>query len=94
MNKANVIEFFTRLRAQNPEPKGELEYVNEFTLLVAVVMSAQATDAGVNKATRKLFGVADTPEKMAALGEEGIREHIRTVGLYRTKAANIYREDG
>ena len=79
------------MRAQNPEPKGELEYVNEFTLLVAVVMSAQATDAGVNKATRKLFGVADTPEKMAALGEEGIREHIRTVGLYRTKAANIYK---
>ena len=70
-------------------PKGELEYLNPFTLLVAVVLSAQATDPGVNKATRALFAVADTPEKMAALGEERLAERIRTVGLYRTKAKNI-----
>lgn len=91
MNKAKVTEFFTRLQDQNPEPKGELEYVNEFTLLVAVVLSAQATDIGVNKATRALFQIADTPEKMAALGEEGIRDHIKTIGLYKAKAANVYK---
>ena len=90
MNKKQVREFFERLRRQNPEPKTELEYTNTFTLLVAVVLSAQATDAGVNKATRKLFAIADTPEKMVALGEEGIREHIRTIGLYRNKAKNVY----
>lgn len=72
-----------------PEPKGELEYVNPFTLLIAVVLSAQATDVGVNKATRPLFAVADTPEKMLRLGEEGVREAIKTIGLYRTKAKNV-----
>lgn len=90
MNKKQVREFFERLRRQNPEPKTELEYTNTFTLLVAVVLSAQATDAGVNKATRDLFAIADTPEKMVALGEEGIREHIKTIGLYRNKAKNVY----
>lgn len=80
---------FERLAAVEPEPKGELESVNPFTLLVAVVLSAQATDAGVNKATRSLFAVADTPEKMAALGEEGLAERIKTVGLYRSKARHI-----
>ncbi|MBI1363892.1 MAG: endonuclease III [Proteobacteria bacterium] len=81
-----VFEIFHRL---NPEPQGELEYVNVYTLLVAVVLSAQATDAGVNKATRKLFALADTPEKMVALGEEKVRELIRTIGLYKTKARNV-----
>lgn len=90
MKKSDVIEFFTRLRTQNPEPKGELDYVNDFTLLVAVVLSAQATDKGVNKATKDLFAVADTPEKMAALGEDGIRDYIKTIGLYKAKAKNVY----
>ena len=72
-----------------PEPKGELQHVNPFTLLVAVVLSAQATDAGVNKATPALFALADTPEKMAALGEERVRELIKTIGLFRTKAKNV-----
>ncbi len=80
---------FERLAAANPEPRGELEYVNPFTLLVAVVLSAQATDAGVNRATKALFAVADTPDKMVALGEEGLSARIRTIGLYRTKARNI-----
>ena len=80
---------FERLAAANPEPKGELESVNPFTLLVAVVLSAQATDAGVNKATKPLFAVADTPEKMAALGEDGLAERIRTIGLYRSKARHV-----
>ena len=80
---------FRRLQAANPEPKGELEYVNPFTLLVAVVLSAQATDAGVNKATRPLFAIADTPEKMVTLGEEKVRDFIRTIGLYRNKAKNV-----
>jgi len=71
------------------EPKGELEHVNTYTLLVAVVLSAQATDAGVNRATRGLFAKADTPEKMVALGEEAVREHIKTIGLYRNKAKNV-----
>jgi len=86
---ATVREIFTRLRAQNPEPKGELEYVNPFTLLVAVVLSAQATDAGVNKATRALFRAADTPQKMIALGEDSVRDHIKTIGLFRAKAKNV-----
>ena len=72
-----------------PEPKGELHHINPFTLLVAVVLSAQATDAGVNKATPALFALADTPEKMAALGEERVRELIKTIGLFRTKAKNV-----
>jgi endonuclease-3 len=80
---------FERLAAANPEPEGELQYVNPFTLLVAVVLSAQATDAGVNKATKALFTIADTPEKMAALGEERLAERIKTIGLYRAKARNI-----
>jgi len=86
---AEIREIFERFRAANPEPRGELESVNAFTLLVAVVLSAQATDAGVNKATRKLFAIADTPEKMLALGEETVREHIKTIGLYRNKAKNV-----
>lgn len=86
---AEIREIFERFRAANAEPKGELESVNAFTLLVAVVLSAQATDAGVNKATRKLFAIADTPEKMLALGEEMVREHIKTIGLYRNKAKNV-----
>ncbi len=89
MNKALVKELFARLSAGNPDPKTELEFVNTFTLLVAVVLSAQATDKGVNKATKALFQIADTPEKMAALGLEGITEHIKTIGLYRNKAKNV-----
>jgi endonuclease-3 len=84
-----VAEIFRRLAAANPEPKGELEYVNPFTLLVAVVLSAQATDAGVNKATRALFKVADTPKKMLGLGMEGVQQRIKTIGLYRNKAKNV-----
>src|SRR5690606_21249526 len=82
-------EMFRRFRMANPEPRGELHYTNPFTLLVAVVLSAQATDAGVNKATPALFARADTPQKMAALGEAEVRELIRTIGLYRTKAKNV-----
>jgi endonuclease-3 len=84
-----VEEIFRRFAAASPEPKGELEHHNPFTLLVAVVLSAQATDAGVNKATRALFKVAGTPRKMLALGEEGVQEHIKTIGLYRNKAKNL-----
>ncbi len=86
---AEVREAFSRFRTANPEPKGELEHLNPYTLLVAVVLSAQATDAGVNKATRELFRVADTPQKMLALGEEKLRDYIRTIGLYRNKAKNV-----
>jgi endonuclease-3 len=86
---AEVREAFTRFRNANPEPKGELEHLNPYTLLVAVVLSAQATDAGVNKATRALFAAADAPQKMIALGEEKVREYIRTIGLYRNKAKNV-----
>ena len=82
-------EAFERFQKANPEPKGELEHLNPFTLLVAVVLSAQATDAGVNRATRALFPIADTPQKMVALGEEKLRDYIKTVGLYRTKAKNV-----
>ena len=84
-------EIFVRFQAANPAPKGELEHVNAFTLVVAVALSAQATDAGVNRATRKLFEIADTPEKMLALGEEGLTGHIRTIGLFRNKAKNVIR---
>ena len=80
---------FAAFASANPEPKGELEYVNAYTLLVAVVLSAQATDAGVNKATRGLFAVADTPEKMVALGLDGITDHIKSIGLFRNKAKNV-----
>ena len=89
MKKADVETFFARLAAANPEPKGELNYVNDFTLLIAVVLSAQATDVGVNKATEALFKVADTPEKMWALGEEGLKQYIRTIGLFNSKAKNV-----
>ncbi len=84
-----IKEIFTRFRAHEPEPKGELEHVNAFTLVVAVALSAQATDKGVNRATRELFEVADTPEKMLALGEERLVEYIKTIGLYRNKAKNV-----
>ena len=84
-----VSEFYRLLAKNNPEPKGELTYRNEFTLLVAVVLSAQATDVGVNKATKELFKRVDTPEKMVQLGEAKLREHIRTIGLYRNKAKNV-----
>ncbi len=87
--EAKIEEAFRRLCAANPEPRGELHYINPFTLLVAVVLSAQATDAGVNKATPALFAAADTPEKMVALGEDKLREMIRTIGLFRTKAKNV-----
>lgn len=86
---AEVHEIFRRFSVQRPEPKGELEHVNAFTLLVAVVLSAQATDAGVNKATRALFQIADTPQKMLALGEEKVGDYIRTIGLWRNKAKNV-----
>ena len=86
---ARTEAIFERLAAANPAPKGELEYVNPFTLLVAVVLSAQTTDAGVNKVTPALFAIADTPEKMAALGVERLAERIKTIGLYRTKARNV-----
>jgi len=84
-----VAEVFRRFQSDKPEPKGELHYRNPYTLLVAVVLSAQATDVGVNKATKDLFAVADTPEKMLALGEDRVRDHIRTIGLYRNKAKNV-----
>ena len=87
--KDEVREIFRRFQVQRPEPKGELAHVNPFTLVVAVALSAQATDAGVNKATRELFRIADTPEKMLALGEEKVGEHIRTIGLWRNKAKNV-----
>ncbi|NVJ71506.1 MAG: endonuclease III [Alphaproteobacteria bacterium] len=89
MNREQIFEFFARLAEDNPNPEGELEYVNDFTLLVAVVLSAQATDVGVNKATRSLWPVADTPEKMLALGVDGLKEHIKTIGLYNSKAENV-----
>jgi endonuclease-3 len=89
LSAVETAEMFARFQAANPEPKGELESVNPFTLLVAVVLSAQATDAGVNKATRPLFQVADTAERMASLGEEKLREYIKTIGLYRNKAKNV-----
>ena len=88
MRLAAVAEVFRRLRDANPHPTTELEYATPFQLLVAVVLSAQATDKGVNIATRKLFAVAPTPEAMADLGEDGIAEHIKTIGLFRNKAKN------
>ncbi|HEY0836304.1 MAG TPA: endonuclease III [Azospirillum sp.] len=91
MKPAAIEEMFRRLAAANPEPKSELEYVNPYTLLVAVVLSAQATDAGVNKATKALFQRVTTPQQMVALGEEGLREHIKTIGLFNTKARNVIR---
>ena len=84
-----VEEAFSRFRKANPEPRGELEHVDSYTLLIAVVLSAQATDAGVNKATPALFAAADTPVKMVALGEARVRDYIKSIGLYRTKAKNV-----
>ena len=89
MKKAEVFEFFRRLAELNPQPETELEYRDPYTLLVAVALSAQATDVSVNIATRRLFSVADTPAKMVALGEEGVKDHIRTIGLFNTKAKNV-----
>jgi endonuclease-3 len=89
MNQAKRTEIFRRLQAIDPHPTTELEYRTPFELLVAVVLSAQATDKGVNLATRKLFPVANTPEKILALGEEGLRDHIKTIGLYQSKARHI-----
>jgi endonuclease III len=87
--QTTIAEIFRRFEAENPEPKGELESVNDFTFLVAVVLSAQATDEGVNKATRKLFAAASTPEAMVQLGEEKVRDLIKTIGLFRAKAKNV-----
>ena len=89
LDYTTINEIFRRFHAADPEPKGELEHVNVYTLVVAVALSAQATDVGVNKATRALFQIADTPEKMLALGEEGLIEHIKTIGLFRNKARNV-----
>ncbi|MEK0266445.1 endonuclease III [Stenotrophomonas rhizophila] len=89
MPKADVIEMFTRLRELNPHPRTELEYSSPFELLVAVTLSAQATDVGVNKATRKLFPVANTPHAILALGEDGLKKYIATIGLYNAKAKNV-----
>ncbi|MEW5424363.1 endonuclease III [Amorphus sp. 3PC139-8] len=88
-SKAEIEEIFARFEARDPEPRGELHYVNPYTLLVAVVLSAQATDVGVNKATRGLFAAASTPQAMLALGEETVRDYIKTIGLYRNKAKNV-----
>ncbi len=89
MNRAAIAEFYARLSAATPEPVTELQYVNTYTLLVAVVLSAQATDVGVNKATKALFAAVTTPEQMVALGEAGLKQHIRTIGLFNTKAKNV-----
>jgi endonuclease III len=89
VKRADVFEFYRRLAELNPHPEGELEWVNPYTLLVAVALSAQATDVSVNLATRKLFQVADSPERMLALGEDRVREHIKTIGLFNTKARNV-----
>ncbi len=89
LDYATQSEIFRRFQAAEPEPRGELAHTNAFTLLVAVALSAQATDKGVNRATEALFRIADTPQKMLALGEEGLVEHIRTIGLYRNKARHV-----
>jgi endonuclease-3 len=89
MKQADIFEFYRRLAESNPAPETELEYVNPYTLLVAVALSAQATDVGVNKATRKLFADIKTPQQMLELGEDGLKQHIKTIGLYNTKAKNV-----
>jgi endonuclease-3 len=89
LDYSTISEVFRRFEAAQPAPEGELEHINAFTLVVAVALSAQATDVGVNKATRRLFAIADTPEKMLALGEAGVTEHIKSIGLYRNKARNV-----
>ena len=89
LDYSTINEMFSRFHEMNPDPKSELRYTNAFTLVVAVALSAQATDAGVNKATRDLFPIADSPQKMLALGEAGLVEHVKTIGLFRQKAANV-----
>jgi endonuclease-3 len=89
VKKTDIAEFYRRLDERTPDPVTELDYVNDYTLLVAVVLSAQATDAGVNRATRDLFARVTTPEQMVALGEEALKQHIRTIGLFNTKAKNV-----
>jgi endonuclease-3 len=89
LNKPQIEEFFARLAKANPDPRGELAYINPYTLLVAVVLSAQATDASVNKATEPLFKIVDTPEKMLKLGETRLKGYIKTIGLFNTKAKNV-----
>ena len=89
MNKAQIFDFFSRLAEANPAPRTELEYGNDYQLLVAVVLSAQATDVGVNKATRALFKQVETPAEMVELGEEGLKQHIKTIGLFNAKAKNV-----
>jgi endonuclease-3 len=89
MNKQQINEFFEILSALNPEPVTELKYINPYTLLVAVVLSAQSTDVGVNKATESLFKLAQTPDQMVVLGEEGLKQYIKTIGLFNTKAKNV-----
>ena len=89
MRKAAVFEFFRRLAESNPAPETELEYVNPYTLIVAVALSAQATDVGVNKATRSLFAKVQTPQQMLELGEDGLKQHIKSIGLFNTKAKNV-----
>ena len=89
MNKSQIDKIFSIFQKQNPKPKTELQYTNHYTLLVAVVLSAQSTDIGVNKATKKLFSIANTPEKMLKLGEEKLKIHINTIGLYNNKAKNV-----
>lgn len=90
MKKSDIAPFFATLKAANPQPQTELEFTNVFELLAAVLLSAQATDVGVNKATRRLFAVANSPQKILALGLPALTEHIRTIGLYRNKAKNLY----
>ena len=89
MKKADIHEFFRRLEERDPEPKGGLDYINPYTLVVAVALSAQATDIGVNKATKALFKIVSTPEEMVALGEEKLKGYIKTIGLFNTKAKNV-----
>ena len=89
MKKADIDAFYRRLAEANPSPRGELQYINPYTMLVAVVLSAQATDVGVNKATKPLFKIVDTPEKMVALGETRLRAYVKTIGLYNAKAKNV-----
>jgi endonuclease-3 len=89
MKKSDIFEFYRRLAESNPAPETELEYVDPYTLLVAVALSAQATDVGVNKATRALFAKVTTPQQMLELGEEGLKQHIKTIGLFNTKATNV-----
>jgi endonuclease III len=91
MKKPEIIEFYTRLETAMPEPRGELNFVNAYTLLVAVVLSAQATDIGVNKATGQLFKIVKTPKKMVELGEAKLKDYVKTIGLYNTKAKNVIR---